>query len=162
MYKRSALEGRRDRLALACTALSKIQVHVHVSQPASLSAGIRNASTSGGGYIATGSSSSSSSSSSSGSGSGSGIERTRLTLTVQIGSNGIGLVVTDDESSNHIMIKDLRKMPDNSPNPSEIAGVRVGDEVERINGEAPSNLQDAVNMLKNSRHSVTLTILRSS
>ena len=158
MYKRSALEGRRDRLALACTALSKIQVHVHVSQPASLSAGIRNASTSGGGYIATGSSSSSSS----GSGSGSGIERTRLTLTVQIGSNGIGLVVTDDESSNHIMIKDLRKMPDNSPNPSEIAGVRVGDEVERINGEAPSNLQDAVNMLKNSRHSVTLTILRSS
>ena len=159
MYKRSALEGRRDRLALACTALSKIQVHVHVSQPASLSAGIRNASTSGGGYIATGSSSSSSSSSS---GSGSGIERTRLTLTVQIGSNGIGLVVTDDESSNHIMIKDLRKMPDNSPNPSEIAGVRVGDEVERINGEAPSNLQDAVNMLKNSRHSVTLTILRSS
>ena len=157
MYKRSALEGRRDRLALACTALSKIQVHVHVSQPASLSAGIRNASTSGGGYIATGSSSSSSSS-----GSGSGIERTRLTLTVQIGSNGIGLVVTDDESSNHIMIKDLRKMPDNSPNPSEIAGVRVGDEVERINGEAPSNLQDAVNMLKNSRHSVTLTILRSS
>ena len=158
MYKRSALEGRRDRLALACTALSKIQVHVHVSQPASLSAGIRNASTSGGGYIATGSSSSSSSSS----GSGSGIERTRLTLTVQIGSNGIGLVVTDDESSNHIMIKDLRKMPDNSPNPSEIAGVRVGDEVERINGEAPSNLQDAVNMLKNSRHSVTLTILRSS
>ena len=156
MYKRSALEGRRDRLALACTALSKIQVHVHVSQPASLSAGIRNASTSGGGYIATGSSSSSSS------GSGSGIERTRLTLTVQIGSNGIGLVVTDDESSNHIMIKDLRKMPDNSPNPSEIAGVRVGDEVERINGEAPSNLQDAVNMLKNSRHSVTLTILRSS
>ena len=155
MYKRSALEGRRDRLALACTALSKIQVHVHVSQPASLSAGIRNASTSGGGYIATGSSSSSS-------GSGSGIERTRLTLTVQIGSNGIGLVVTDDESSNHIMIKDLRKMPDNSPNPSEIAGVRVGDEVERINGEAPSNLQDAVNMLKNSRHSVTLTILRSS
>ena len=157
MYKRSALEGRRDRLALACTALSKIQVHVHVSQPASLSAGIRNASTSGGGYIATGSSSSSSSS-----GSGSGVERTRLTLTVQIGSNGIGLVVTDDESSNHIMIKDLRKMPDNSPNPSEIAGVRVGDEVERINGEAPSNLQDAVNMLKNSRHSVTLTILRSS
>ena len=156
MYKRSALEGRRDRLALACTALSKIQVHVHVSQPASLSAGIRNASTSGGGYIATGSSSSSSS------GSGSGIERTRLTLTVQIGSNGIGLVVTDDESSNHIMIKDLRKMPDNSPNPSEIAGVRVGDEVERINGEAPSNLQDAVNMLKNSRHSVTLTILRNS
>ena len=52
-------------------------------------------------------------------------------------------------------------MPDNAVNPSEQAGIKVGDEVEKINGEAPGNLQDAVNALKNCKHSVTLTILRS-
>ena len=88
-------------------------------------------------------------------------DKTRLIVTVAIGANGIGLVVTDDESSNYIIIKDLRKMPDNTVNPSELAGIKVGDIVEKINGDTPGTLQDAVNLLKNSKNSVTLTILRN-
>ena len=88
-------------------------------------------------------------------------DKTRLIVTVAIGANGIGLVVTDDESSNYIIIKDLRKMPDNAINPSELAGIKVGDIVEKINGDTPGTLQDAVNLLKNSKNSVTLTILRN-
>jgi C-terminal processing protease CtpA/Prc len=84
----------------------------------------------------------------------------RVTVTVAIGSSGIGLVVTDDEVANRIVVKDLRKMPGGAVNPSEFAGIRVGDEVEMINGEAPATLQDAVNMLKTSRDSVTITVLR--
>ena len=138
MQKRSSLEARRDRLALASTALSRIQTQTHTQERKGSGSGPGNSGGSG--------------SSSSG--------KTRLLVTVAIGASGIGLVVTDDETTSHIIIKDLRKMPDNSVNPSELAGIRVGDEVEKINGEIPSNLQDAVNMLKNSKNSVTLTILR--
>lgn len=84
----------------------------------------------------------------------------RVTVTVAIGSSGIGLVVTDDEVANRIVVKDLRKMPGGAVNPSEFAGIRVGDEVEMINGESPATLQDAVNMLRTSRDSVTITVLR--
>ena len=52
-------------------------------------------------------------------------------------------------------------MPDNAINPSELAGIKVGDIVEKINGDTPGTLQDAVNLLKNSKNSVTLTILRN-
>ena len=162
IHKRATLETRRDRLALASTALSRIQIQDRTpgqgrdySQPS----GTSNSNLASDALSPSGSSSSSSSSSS-----GGAIgrkEKTRLMVTVAIGANGIGLIVTDDESSNHIIIKDLRRMPDNAVNPSEQAGIKVGDEVEKINGEAPGNLQDAVNALKNCKHSVTLTILRS-
>ena len=159
IHKRATLETRRDRLALASTALSRIQIQDRnpgqgrdYSQPS----GTSNSNLASDALSPSGSSSSSSS--------GGAIgrkEKTRLMVTVAIGANGIGLIVTDDESSNHIIIKDLRRMPDNAVNPSEQAGIKVGDEVEKINGEAPGNLQDAVNALKNCKHSVTLTILRS-
>jgi C-terminal processing protease CtpA/Prc len=84
----------------------------------------------------------------------------RLTIIVDIGLHGIGLIIADDDSSKQLMVKDLRKLPDNVSNPSEMAGVKIGDRLERINGEAPANLQEAFTMLKNSKRSATLTILR--
>ena len=84
----------------------------------------------------------------------------RITFTVAIGTNGIGLVVVDDDVTNRITVKDLRKMPGGAVNPSELAGILVGDEVERINGKMPADLQDAVHLLKCSKESVTITIIR--
>ena len=69
-------------------------------------------------------------------------------------------VVTDDETGSLMVVKDLRKMPGNIPNPSELAGVRVGDVVEKINNVAPKSLKEAVTMLKNSSNTVTMTVLR--
>ena len=135
--RRALLEARRDRLALACTALSRIKIR---SPPASSSSLLSSQST-GEMTLLSG-------------------QMSRITVTVAIGHSGIGLVVTDDEISNRIVVKDLRKMPGGAVNPSELAGIRVGDEVEMINGEAPATLLDAVNMLKTSRDSVTITVLR--
>jgi C-terminal processing protease CtpA/Prc len=85
----------------------------------------------------------------------------RLVLDVKIGPHGIGLVVTDDDGgSGRMIVKDLRRMPGDARNPSEQAGVRVGDIVERINGEIPRNLAEAVNLLKNAKMSVGLAVLR--
>lgn len=84
----------------------------------------------------------------------------RLTIKVDIGVHGIGLIIADDDSSKQLIVKDLRKLPENVPNPSELAGIKIGDRLERINGEAPANLQEAFTMLKNSKRSATLTILR--
>ena len=64
------------------------------------------------------------------------------------------------ESSNLMMVKDLRVMPNNSPNPSEQAGVRIGDIVEQIDGQRPRDLHEAVAMLKNAKNSVTLVVVR--
>ena len=135
--RRALLEARRDRLALACTALSRIKVQ---SPPASSSSNMPIQSSAGVRQL-TG-------------------QMSRVTVTLAIGLNGIGLVVTDDEIANRIVVKDLRKMPGGAVNPSELAGIRVGDEVEMINGEAPATIQDAVNMLKTTRDSVTITVLR--
>ena len=146
VQKRDALEGRRDRLVLASTALARIQVRPSSSLPATPQSTPMKGPAAG--------------SSSSGSSSGGKSVVVRLTLTVSIGTHGIGLVVTDDETGSLMVVKDLRKMPGNLPNPSEAAGVRVGDVVERINNVAPASLKEAVAMLKSSSNTVTLTVLR--
>ena len=135
--RRAQLEARRDRLALACTALSRIKVR---GPSASSSPPVLSQSSAGARPFSG--------------------HMSRVTVTVAIGLSGIGLVVTDDDIANRIVVKDLRKMPGGAVNPSELAGIRVGDEVEMINGEAPATLQDAVNTLKTSRDSVTITVLR--
>ena len=149
--RRAALESRRDRLVLASSALSRIQIRAPnrpFGGPSGTQGGAGNSNSRGDmGPLNSNSSS---------------VLKSRLLVTVAIGASGIGLIVTDEESANGIVIivKDLRKMPGGIVNPSEHAGILVGDEVEKINGETPATLKDAVNMLKNSQQSVTLTVLR--
>lgn len=131
VQQRTTLESRRDRLAIASSALSRIQI----KRPTGVSGA---GSQIGGSYN----------------------NAQRLTITVSIGIHGIGLIIADDDSSKQMIVKDLRKLPDNIPNPSELAGVKIGDRLEKINGEYPANLQEAFTMLKNSKRSATLTILR--
>jgi PDZ domain len=152
--RRAVLESRRDRLVLASSTLSRIQIRVQ-TQPfhsQTRSIGGPSGAQSGTGRGETGPLSSNSNI----------VLKSRLLVTVAIGASGIGLIVTDEETANGIaiIVKDLRKMPGGITNPSEHAGILVGDEVEKINGETPATLKDAVNMLKNSQQSVNLTVLR--
>jgi hypothetical protein len=138
---RITLDARKDRLSQASLALSRIQVRPTPTPTTPLKH--------------------TSAMSPSPSGKTGGADPVaRHTLTVTIGAHGIGLVVTDDETGSLMVVKDLRKMPNNVPNPSELAGVRVGDVVEKINNLAPKSLKEAVAMLKSSSSSVTLTVLR--
>lgn len=135
---RLALDARKDRLSQAALALSRIQVRPSTmpTTPMKHSSGSPSGKAGGADLL------------------------TRLTLTVTIGAHGIGLVVTDDETGSLMVVKDLRKMPNNTANPSELAGVRVGDVVEKINNVAPKSLKEAVAMLKSSSSTVTLTVVR--
>jgi hypothetical protein len=133
--QRKALESRRDRLTMASSALGRIQI-----KPLAETSGSTLGSPIGGSYTNS---------------------AKRLTIIVDIGSHGIGLIIADDDSSKQLIVKDLRKLPDSALNPSELAGVKIGDRLEKINGVAPANLQEAFTMLKNSKRSATLTILRN-
>lgn len=162
--RRAVLESRRDRLVLASSALSRIQIRAQTRPfggPSGTQGGIGNSNSSRGDTGPLNSNSNNNSNNNSYSNSNS-VLKSRLLVTVAIGASGIGLIVTDEETANGIVIivKDLRKMPGGITNPSEHAGILVGDEVEKINGETPATLKDAVNMLKNSQQSVTLTVLR--
>jgi len=156
VQKRGALESRRDRLTQASTALAKVQ-----ARPSSTPGTPQTTPMKGLAAAAAAATTTSSSSAGGGGGGGGGKSAVvRLTLTVSIGAHGIGLVVTDDDTGSLMVVKDLRKMPGNLPNPSEAAGVRIGDVVERINNVAPASLKEAVAMLKSSNSTVTLTVLR--
>jgi PDZ domain len=158
--RRAVLESRRDRLVLASSALSRIQIRVQTQPSHAQTRSFGGISTAQGG---TGRGETSPLNINGNVNSnGNIVLKSRLLVTVAIGASGIGLIVTDEETANGIVIivKDLRKMPGGIMNPSEYAGILVGDEVEKINGETPATLKDAVNMLKNSQQSVNLTVLR--
>ena len=152
VQKRLILEQRSVRLQQASSTLSQIQV-VSTNQPSLMSLFSSptnyNISNSNSGTVMN---------------DGKSIEETRLSLTITIGIYGIGLIVANDsnDSSNNqqMVVKELRKMPNGITNPSELAGVKIGDIVEMINGIYPKSLQDAVNMLKNVKDTVTLSVIR--
>ena len=164
--RRAALESRRDKLSLASTALSRIQVKMPLLTPQANSnrdSVLSNTVSQGQGQGQGQALPVASNNNNTEAASAVDIRSravSRITLTVAIGTNGIGLVVVDDDATNRITVKDLRKMPGGAVNPSEVAGILVGDEVERINGKMPSDLQDAVHLLKCSKDSVTITVLR--
>ena len=82
----------------------------------------------------------------------------RIILTVAIAASGIGLVVGKGDVAGCITIVGLRKMPRGGVNLSELAGILVGDEVERINGKIPTDSRNAVHLLKCPKESVAIAV----
>jgi hypothetical protein len=80
-------------------------------------------------------------------------------VTITVGPDGIGISGTDGPDGK-IIVRDFRKMPNNTPNPSQQAGLRVGDVVEKINNVIPSNPTECAQLLKGAKGKVTLTVTR--
>jgi len=80
-------------------------------------------------------------------------------ITITVGADGIGISGTDGPDGK-IIVKDFRKMPNNAPNPSQQAGLRIGDIIDKINGILPSNPSESAQLLKAAKGKVTLTVIR--
>lgn len=80
-----------------------------------------------------------------------------LNIAVNVGANGIGIIVVDGDD-NKMAVKGFRK--DIMPNPSADAGVMSGDVIEMINGITPQHPEEAVNLLRNAKGRVILTVTR--
>jgi C-terminal processing protease CtpA/Prc len=74
-----------------------------------------------------------------------------------VGANGIGIIVVDGDD-NKMAVQGFRK--DIMPNPSADAGVMSGDVIEMINGITPQHPEEAVNLLRNAKGRVILTVTR--
>jgi interferon-induced GTP-binding protein Mx1 len=88
---------------------------------------------------------------------------TTLELTVNIGSHGLGILVSDADMSK-VTVKGFRDMPAGVTNPSVAAGVRIGDTIVQINGIRVGGPEQAIPLLKTAQsvgQPLKLTVSRS-
>lgn len=136
--KRVELEQRRERLTLAASAMASIQVYTApVVAPAPAPAAVAPEPTP------------------------SKAAGTRLYLAINNGPTGIGIVVQLDDEQ-HLMIGGFRTMPDGSASPGVKGGLKVGDVIEEIQGEAVSTIDQVKRILMANKGSVTFTVLRKT
>ena len=86
----------------------------------------------------------------------------------EVGRGGLGIVVQPAPNKTignypvaRLRIKGFQKMPPGEVNPSMAAGLRVGDVIERVDGEYAYSHQEMVAMLRHTNGSVRLTICKS-
>jgi len=79
-------------------------------------------------------------------------------VTVSINQHGLGLNL--GENGGKIIVKGFRDMPPGVRNPSQDAGIRVGDTLEQLDGQNLGSFSNAIKMLKGRTGTITLTITR--
>ncbi len=156
--KRLEMESRRDRLVQAATKLSSIVV------PSTHSNAVGGGASGAGGHHSS-SLSTDRDSLSSAHGGGSNSSNGEKTLSVMVavsGSQGIGLVLTTDSvDSSKLAIKGFQPLPDGAMNPSQLAGLHIGDKLLAINDEGYSEPGEAVGRLKKLKGpSIKITVAR--
>lgn len=88
------------------------------------------------------------------------IREEEITVKVPIGEMGIGLIIVHDTNSSSVIIKGFRTMPYKKDNPSQTAGLKIGDRIKSINDTELQDHNHAVNLIKASLFEIKICIIR--
>lgn len=83
-----------------------------------------------------------------------------ITFKVPIGDMGVGLIIVNDPSSSSVVVKGFRSMPYKKENPSQAAGMRVGDVIKAIDDVELLDHNHAVNLIRASLFEIKICVLR--
>jgi membrane-associated protease RseP (regulator of RpoE activity) len=155
MQRRDELEKRRDRLTLAASAMASIHVAPTAPAPVAPTAGsvtqtstARSASPGPGKAAASPQKAGATTP---------GLQR--MNFVVNNGQFGIGTVVQLD-ADNRLTVGGFRTMPDGSVNPSQKAGILVGDIIDAIAGENVTTIEHIKRVLSGRKGNVSFSVLR--
>ncbi|CAM9529065.1 unnamed protein product [Ectocarpus sp. 12 AP-2014] len=81
-------------------------------------------------------------------------------VTVTVGSHGLGLVLGEEKEGTRWTVKGFRNMPDGDKGPAEVAGVEVGDTLQKLEGVVLGSYKEGMAMFKKQTGSFSLTVLR--
>ncbi|CAM9655777.1 unnamed protein product [Scytosiphon promiscuus] len=81
-------------------------------------------------------------------------------VTVNIGENGLGLILAEDKEGSRWGVKGFRAMPDGVENPAQAAGIEVGDTLQKLDGAQLGSYKQGMSMFKEKTGSFVITVLR--
>jgi hypothetical protein len=92
----------------------------------------------------------------------------KLFFTIPIGEDGVGLnlgsygtpVQIGSKIVSRVLVKSFREIPGGRPNPAMLAGVKMGDVLEAVNGQTAASPQGLVKLLQNASGNITITVYR--
>jgi len=160
IQRRDELEKRRERLTLAASAMASIHVAPTAPAPVAPTAGAtRSQSPGAAGRVASPNPSATAASPQKAAGATNGNGLQRMNFVVNNGQFGIGTVVQLDQE-NRLTVGGFRTMPDGSVNPSQKAGILVGDVIDSIAGENVATIDHIKKVLSGRKGNVSFSVLR--